>query len=200
MMKLLQSGWAAGLVGALLYLSVTVALVTPSKLVLQSAQAAEAEESHVTGPSWEFINPELDRLVSELAKEKETLTGREKQLNELAARLEAERQEINIVTQAVYRMQTEFDRNVVRVREEEMANLKKLAKVYAAMSPEGAAAILKQMEDEQILKFMVFMKDAETGPVLESLAKLGETDAKRAATLTEKLRTTLFRNAAPKAP
>jgi flagellar motility protein MotE (MotC chaperone) len=68
------------------------------------------------------------------------------------------------------------------------------------MSPEGAAAILKQMEDEQILKFMVFMKDAETGPLLENLAKLGESDAKRAATLTEKLRSTLFRNTAPKTP
>jgi flagellar motility protein MotE (MotC chaperone) len=199
-MKLLQSGWMAMLLGALIYLAVTAALVAPGRLIPQSVHAAEAEQNHVGGPSWDFINPELDRLVSELAKEKVTLAGREKQLNELAARLEAERQEINIVTQAVYRMQTEFDRNVVRVREEEMANLKKLAKVYAAMSPEGAASILKQMEDEQILKFMVFMKDAETGPVLESLAKLGETDAKRAATLTEKLRSTLFRNAAPKTP
>ena len=188
------------LLGALIYLAVTAALVVPGKLMPQSVHAAEAVEYHVAGPSWDFINPELDRLVSELAKEKETLAGREKQLNELASRLEAERQEINIVTQAVYRMQTEFDRNVVRVREEEMANLKKLAKVYAAMSPEGAAAILKQMEDEQILKFMVFMKDAETGPVLEGLAKLSEADAKRAATLTDKLRGTLFRNPAPKTP
>src|SRR5262249_9866509 len=145
-------------------------------------------------------NPELDRLVSELTKEKEALATREKQLNELASRLEAERQEINIVTQAVYRMQAEFDRSVVRVREEETANLKRRGKDDAAMSPEGAAVILKQMDDEQILKFMVFMKDAEAGPVLESLAKLGEADAKRAAALTDKLRTTLYRNPPPKTP
>ena len=77
-------------------------------------------------------------------------------------------------------------------------NLKKLAKVYANMTPEGAAAIMKQMEDDQIAKFMVFMKEGETAPLLEGLSKMGEPEAKRAAAISERLRTAIFRPSAAK--
>ena len=54
------------------------------------------------------------------------------------------------------------------------------------------------MEDDQIVKFMVFMKEGETAPLLESFAKLGPAEAKRAAAISERLRTAIFRNPAPK--
>ena len=53
---------------------------------------------------------------------------------------------------------------------------------------DGAATIFKQMDDTSIVKIMVFMKDQETGPILAAMSKGGETEAKRAADLTEKLR------------
>lgn len=187
------------LVGALVYLGVTAALLGRVPLA-RPAVAADTPSTgyHRPGPAWEFVNPELDRLVAELQQEKEALAQRNQQLQELAARLEAERAELTIVTQAIHRLRTEIEQKVVQVREEEAANLKRLAKIYANMSPEGAAGILKQMEDEPALKFMVFMKDAETGPILEALSKLSEADAKRAATLTDRLRNTMYRSALPK--
>ena len=69
-----------------------------------------------------------------------------------------------------------------------MVNLKKLGKTYSGMEPEGAAAIFKQMDDAAIVKILVFMKEQETGPILAALSKMGETEAKRAGDLTEKLR------------
>jgi len=198
MTKILQSNWVTFLLGSALYLGVTGYLLTAARGSLHAASAPSGETESTSGASWDFFNPEMDRLMTELTKEKKTVAMREEQLNELSTRLEAERAEINIVLQSVQRMQKEFDRNVVRVREEETANLKKLAKVYGAMTPEGAALIMKQMEDDQIVKFMVFMKDGETAPLLESFAKLGETEAKRAAAISERLRTAIYRNAAPK--
>lgn len=197
-MKLLQSGWFAMLAGALLYLGVTVALMARVSLSHTSGQRGGQAGADGTFSSWDMSNPELDRLIEELKKEKESLSQRDVQLKELEARLEAERAEITIVTQAVHRMRLEFEKKYVQVREEETANLKRLAKMYASMSPEGAAAILKQMEDDQALKFMVFMKDAETGALLEVFAKQGETEAKRAALLSDRLRTTAYRSTAPK--
>jgi flagellar motility protein MotE (MotC chaperone) len=197
MKRFFQSSLAAVLLGGLLYLGVTTALVLRVPLVSASPPKAPASYK-VSGPAWDFVNPELDRLVAELREQKAALQKREEQLNELAARLEAERAELNIITQAVYRVRDEFDKKLVQVREEEVANLKRLAKMYASMSPEGAANILKQMEDEQALKFMVFMRDAEAGPILEALARLSEADAKRAAALSDRLRTTTYRNALPK--
>jgi flagellar motility protein MotE (MotC chaperone) len=198
MLRLLQSGWAAMLVGGLSYFAMTAALIAPVHLGRSVPHEVPDEFAFTGGPAWDFVNPELDRLVAELKAEKQALAERQQQLNELAERLDAERVEINVITQAVHRMRTDFDQHLVQVREEEVANLKRLAKVYASMSPEGAAGILKQMEDEQALKFMVFMKDAETGPLLEALAQMGEAEAKRAAVLTDRLRTTTYRSAVPK--
>ena len=198
MSKLLQSSWFTILMGSLVYLGMTGFLLMPGKGLKPPPPHETGVTENTTGPSWDFFNPEVDRLVKELAQEKKALAQREQQLNELSTRLEAERAEITTVTQAVHRMQQEFDRGVLRIREEETANLKKLAKVYATMSPEGAIPILKQMEDEQIVKFMVFMKDGETAPLLEGLARQGEPDAKRAAAISERLRTVLYRNAPPK--
>ena len=71
-------------------------------------------------------------LVAELKKEKEAVGIREQQLNDLALRLQNERTELNQITQKVFQMQREFDTNVVRVREEELPNLKRLVKVYSS--------------------------------------------------------------------
>ena len=95
-------------------------------------------------------------------------------------------------------MQKEFDRNVVRVQEEEVLNLKKLAKVYATMSPAAVTTIFKEMEDDKIVKILAFLKESEAAPILEHLAKMGETEAKRAAALTERFRLSISRNPAVK--
>jgi flagellar motility protein MotE (MotC chaperone) len=198
MIKLLQSNWATLLVGSALYLGVTGYFLTPARVFPNGVSQPTVDGANTKGASWDFFNPEVDRLIDELGKEKKAVVTREEQLNELSTRLEAERAEINIVLQSMHRMQKDFDRTVVRVREEESLNLKKLAKLYASMSPEGAATIIKQMEDDQIVKFLVFMKEGESAPLLESFAKLGDAEAKRAAAISERLRTAVFRNPTPK--
>lgn len=192
MLRLLQSSWVVALVGAAVYGAVTLLLVSRVP-VGRPVRATAKVEAPGPRPSWNFVNPELGQLVTELNQEKEALANRAKQLDELEARLAAERAEISVVTQAVYQMQREFDRNLVRVREEELANLKRLAKTYAIMTPEGAAKILKEMEDDQIVKLMLFMKEKESAPLLETLAQLGEAEVKRVAVISERLRTALFR-------
>ena len=137
---------------------------------------------------WTEINPEVDTLLEELKKEKEELKKKEALLRELEVRLTAERAEINTITQRVHQMQLEFDSHIVRVEEEETANLKKLAKVYANMSPEGASAILNELEDNSIVKILMFMKETESAPLLESLSTLGDMQARRAAGISEQIR------------
>lgn len=197
-MKLLQSGWIAVLTGGLLYLGVTGYLLSTARIVSTAARAPMADEANTRGPAWDFFNPEMDRVMNELLREKKAVAAKEEQLNELSTRLEAERAELNIVLLSVQRTQKEFDRNVLRVHDEETANLKKLAKVYANMTPEGAAVILKQMDDDQIAKILVFMKEPESAPLLETFAKLGEAEAKRAAALSERVRRSIFRPTAAK--
>jgi flagellar motility protein MotE (MotC chaperone) len=187
MLKILQSGWVTALIGGIAYCATTAVLIMSTPMSVTHTEAKEAPRKYA--PSWEFFNPEVDLLVKELKHEKDALAAKAKELSELAARLDAERAELTVVTQAVHRMQAEFDRNVVRVKEEETTNLRRLGKVYSGMTPEGAALILKQMDDDQIVKILLFMKEAETGPLLENFARLSETEAKRAALVSDRLRT-----------
>jgi flagellar motility protein MotE (MotC chaperone) len=142
----------------------------------------------------------MSQLVAELKDEREALRVRASQLDELMARLHAERQEIYAVTQAVYQLRAELDTVVTSVSAEEAVNLKKLAKVYATMSAEGAARILKEMDDSQLVKILALIKESESAPILESLGQGGKDDARRAAMISNRLRLTLSAAKKPATP
>lgn len=203
-MKFLQSSWVVCLIGCATYLGSTLAFLNPKKIQPVYAQEHEEGTPHeheaavLTGPSWEFNNPEVDQIISELRAEKAALADKAKQLAEIETRLKAEERELTVATQAVHRLQAEFDRNVTRIREEETSNLKRLAKLYATMTPEGAANVLRHIDDEQLLKILVVMKESETAPILELMSKPAAEDAKRVAGISERLRLVLQRESSSK--
>lgn len=196
MIQILQSGWMTVVIATLTFLATSAALISKQRFeVPVSAKSAgpahdEMPKPIKPGPSWDYYNPEVDQLVESLKKEREVLLARERELNALAKSIENQKSELNQITQRVFQMQQEFDKNVIRVKEDEVVNLKKLAKMYSTMSPAGAANIFKEMDDEQIVKYMLYMKEAEVGPILEALAleKPQATMSRRAATITNRLR------------
>jgi flagellar motility protein MotE (MotC chaperone) len=189
MKKLLTSTWMIVLLSGVVYLGATVAFwKTPVVHAREIPDESKTAQAVTTGPSWEFTNPEADQLMAEIKAEKKSLEKKESDLNDLSVRLQSERAELNLVTQSVQSMQSNFDENVLHIKDDETINLKKLGKVYAAMSPEGAAAIFAELDDAAIVKIMMFMKEAETGAILDSLAKKSEPSAKRAAALSERIR------------
>ncbi len=194
MIKLLQSKWLCALLGAVIYLGSTVALWKSPKIAPRVTAAAAAKAVDAPKPSWEFHSTEADELITDLLTQKQAQTERAHKLDELEARLKAERQEIATVVESVKQQQDEFDRSVVRVHEEEIVNLKRLAKIYSGMSPEGAVSILREMKDDDVVKIFAFMKDGETAPILESLAHQGQAEAKRAAQISDRLKVCLSRN------
>lgn len=189
-MKILQNPLVSSLLGLLLYVVVTVAVwKTPARAVeSEPAQDEIVAKARAATPSWEFKSQEADMLIAELKTEKEGLAKREKDLKDLEERLKVERMELNVVTQAVYQLQKQVEANIVRINAEEATNLKKLSRTYAAMSPEGAAPIMKELEENTATKILALMKETESAPILEAMSKLGADEAKRVATLTERLR------------
>ena len=195
MIRILQSSWLSALIGCVLYLATTAALLSPSKFPAPVRAAEKATVGAIMTPddepSWRFHNPEFTQWVEEIKRERDALKIREQQLNELQTRLEAERQEILTVTQTVHQLQAEFDNNVVRLKAQEMDNLKRQAKVISAMSPEGAAAMINEMPDDEVVRLLFTMKTDEASLILDTLSKMGKPQAKRAATVTERMRRTL---------
>ena len=194
MIKLLTSPWFSAPLGAVLYLaSMLLFWKTPQPVM----PARDPSASASSGPSWEFKSPEADQLMNELKSEKGALALRKQQLDELAARLDAQRQELAAATLAVRQMQAQFDQSVVRLQEEEIPNLKKLGKVYASMTPAGAAAVMSQLDDSVNVKVLLFMKESETAAILDTMAKKGPAEAKRAAAISEHVRLSIAHKALP---
>jgi flagellar motility protein MotE (MotC chaperone) len=173
--------------GGLSFLFTVFALVQ-KPLAASTHHEEDRDEVEVAEGFWKQHNPEVDQMVQELRQEKLDLNKREAELRKLAAQLQAEREAINQVTQRVAQMQMEFDQNIVRVKDDEGANLKKLVKLYSAMSPEGVAAIFKEMDEQTVVKLMSLMKEEQVAGLLDSMAKEGDAQAKKAAAISEALR------------
>jgi flagellar motility protein MotE (MotC chaperone) len=192
MIRLLQKPWMISVVGALAYLGTTFVLLRPERLeAARKAQESPAEMMSSLDPSWNFRNPELEQLIAELRREKEAVKLKEQQLQAFEARLQTERNELTLITQSVFRLQREFDQNVIRLKEEEAVNYKKLAKLHAAMSPDGAAGLFREMPDEEVVKIFFYMKVDEVSQILEAFGRLGKAETKRATILTERMRRTI---------
>lgn len=186
-MKFLQSKLFAAFLGSSLFM-LTTALLTIGGLAPPNAERETPIAELAAGPSWSFFNPELDQFVAELQAEKDAAAAKQQQLNELAARLRAERAELDEALKAIKKIQAQVDRDVFRIKEDEAGNLKKLAKMYAAMEPASAARILRELDDAVIVKSLALMKEPEAALVLEAFSKLGDAQTQRAAALAEHLR------------
>ncbi len=185
MTKLLAQRWISAALGALVYCLATILFwhkpdLPPPQHLLRP--------DRMHGPSWNFNNPEADQLVTELKLERKAVQEREQQLDDLAMRLNTERSELGQVIQSVRELQTNFDKAVLNVNDQETGNLKKLAKVYAAMSPDTAASVLEQLDNQAVVKVLIFLKSEETAAILEAIAKKGEAAARRAAQISEQIR------------
>jgi flagellar motility protein MotE (MotC chaperone) len=192
MIRILQSSWMNALIGGLVYLGLTAGLITPAQFEgARPIHATTTERSANDDPSWKFRNPELDQWIAEIKREKEALALREQQLEDFQLRLETERKELTTITQMVSQLQAEFDKNVVRINDQEAENLKRQAKLLATMSPESAAGMLKEMPEDDAVKILFTMKTDLASTLLEAMIQMGKPEARRAASLTERLRRVL---------
>jgi septal ring factor EnvC (AmiA/AmiB activator) len=201
-MKILSSSWVVMLLGGLLYLGTTSAVLLANKssfkpppLVVSATNRAPA---NVRGPSWEFFNPDLEDMVKELKERQNGLDTREKELDVYAARLKSEKEEISQITRHIEEMRKNLDDNIITIRQDEQSNLKKLAKNYGQMDPAAAAQVMGGLDDITLVKVLMFMKDAQSAPILTQIAGRGDAAAKRMAQVSERLRLTQL--AKPKTP
>ena len=187
MKRLLQSSWLVSLTGCITYLATTAVVLSSAKFE-GPAPDEETVMSANDDPSWKFRNPEFEQWVLDLKSEKTALEARKLQLNEWETRLQAEHQELSIVTQRIAQIQMDFEKDVVRLRDEQIKNFKRQAKAMADITPASAAAMLLQMSDDDAARMPSVMKDDQIPLLLETLSKMGSAQTKRAAAITDRMR------------
>jgi flagellar motility protein MotE (MotC chaperone) len=92
------------------------------------------------------------------------------------------------VTQLVARLRDDIDKQVIRIQDDEIINVKRLAKTYAGMDPSSAAKVFAELDEKLVVKIMSQMKDDQNAAILDALAKTNAQGAKLAAALSDKLR------------
>lgn len=199
-MKLLANPLVSSLAGGILFLAVWTAMLLrgyrPPPLPAPVEEAIEGlpggppatTDPKNPPPSWSYFNPDVEYLVKELKEQRRVLTAKESDLRELEARLAAERSELSSVTQHVAGLQAEINAMILRVKEDEQANMKRLAKMYSGMDPASAAKVLGELEVDISAKILFLMKDDQASAVLDALPKANAEGVKRAADITKRLR------------
>jgi flagellar motility protein MotE (MotC chaperone) len=194
------------LIGGLLYLAVTAALIVkgykpPAPPPAKAAKVVEkdgvsgaplagktADELNGMTRSWNYYNEDVEFLITYLKETSNLFRIRQKDLDELGQRLAAERAELASVTQSVARLRDDIDKQVIRIQDDEIINVKRLAKTYAGMEPSSAAKVFAELDEKLVVKVMSQMKDDQNAAILDALAKTNAQGAKLAAALSDKLR------------
>jgi len=165
---------------------------TSEKIIAKSvaAKAAAATTNKIDKP-WDFWTIEMENLAADLKEEKLRLKQREDALTAREARVAVEQQELEKTRKQIENLRGAIDLRLIEVTEGEMANLKRLAQSYSALSARSTVAIFKEMDDTTCVKLLAMMKPETVAVVLEEMTRQAASDptlAKRAATLSEKLR------------
>ena len=150
-------------------------------------QKQEAQRAH----GWDFWTIQMENLASELKEEKARLHKRSDDMDRDKARLDAERKELDRLRTDIQAMRQEIDDRVIMIKADESKNLKTLAQTYTDLTPAGAVAIIRELDDATAVKILSLMKPDAVGSIFEAMTTTASPDgtlSRRAAALSEKLR------------
>lgn len=140
---------------------------------------------------WNFQSEEIEKLAKDLRDERTALDVRSKDLDATEKRIAAEKEELLRLRGDLEQMRDEITKSVPVLQTSEAANVKSLAKVYAAMKPSEAVAVLSGLDDGSIVKMLGTMKADVVGQLFAEMARTTGPDgpmAPRASKLSEQLR------------
>lgn len=140
---------------------------------------------------WDFWTIEIDNLASELKEEKARMRKQADALDQRAARVAADQAELAKLRATIEQMRRELGDRVIEIKADEAKNLRTLSQTYGNLTPKAAVVIIKELDDTTVVKILSLMKPDVVAPIFEEMSTAAGSDgplAKRAATLSEKLR------------
>jgi flagellar motility protein MotE (MotC chaperone) len=165
----------------------------PSAEEVAAQEAAAAAAAAPPPVIWSFKTAAVDELIAELKNERQSLMEEQKDLAALSSQVTAERQEVERVKAEVAKMRQELDARVVEVAENERDNLKKLVQTYMVMPAPSAVLILRELDEDTVVKILSNMKADRVALILGEMARVvdkssDEPPSRRAARISDKLR------------
>ena len=192
-MKMLTSNWGIAIIGMLMNIGTTLMMLLPAIGAMQDTVAEIPGKTSMAARMWGFKTEAVDELIKELQTERDKLDAEQKGVLAVQSQNTADREELEKVRAEIKAMRAEIDEKVIEIQEQELKNLKTLAQTYSAMNPSAVVAIFRELDENMSVKVLSFMKADRVGPILGEMSKgvdaaSGESMAKRAARITDKLR------------
>jgi flagellar motility protein MotE (MotC chaperone) len=194
-MNFLTSPMGLAVLGALLHFGTLTAMLMPALSLLQPPPPPESapEKTQLPDRMWNFKTQAVDEMIAELKKTRANLDQEAKEAAILKTQIAAERAELEKVQKGIVAMREELEKRIIEVQEPELKNLKTLANTYSTMKPPAAVAILREMDENTVVKMLSLMKADQVAPILGEMPKAPdrpgeETMARRAARISDKLR------------
>ena len=193
MISKLQSPLVAAVAGLVLSTALGVYLIWRSgeTLLAQAVIPAEAPVEVETSRGWDFWTIEMENLSNELRGERERQRKMAEELEQRAARVAADEQELAKVRTELEAIRSDLSSKIVELTVEETRNLKALAQTYSNLTPRAAVAIFRELDDVMAVKILSLMKPDIVGPIFEEMSRTPGDDgtlAARAAELSNRLR------------
>jgi flagellar motility protein MotE (MotC chaperone) len=129
-----------------------------------AAEAAAAPEPEVEDP-FDYTDEEVD-VLQQLAKRREELDLRARQLDEREALIQAAEQRMEQKMAELKALQATVEDLLKARSEEEEAELKSLVKMYENMKPKAAAKVLEEMDMDVLLDVVDRMNERKVAPIL----------------------------------
>ena len=146
----------------------------------EKTTAAQKERGLPDLPARAFSDAEIDVLQS-LAKRREELDARERELAQRQALLDAAGQEIDQKVAELGNLRKEIETLLGQQQTVQEDRIKSLVKIYEGMKPKEAARIFDTLEMDVLLAVIGQMSERKTAPVFASM------DPEKARVLTIKL-------------
>ena len=154
----------------------------------RTARAAAAAAERPAKP-WDFWTLEIENLASELKDRNAAVAAREQALKIREERLAVEQEALNKTRQQIEALRVDISGKMTELGEDEIKNLKTLAKTYSAIAPKAVVNILHEMDETTVVKILSQMKSDVVSPILEAMGNTSDPALRKlAARLSDKLR------------
>lgn len=171
MKKLLESNLALVTIGSLLYLAVTFGIIMASVGTLKKMKPTQVDPNYIEpvleGPSWVYVNPDLDELILELKARKEHIKRKEEELKLWELQIHKEMANLRSITNWVQSFQMDLEESANTLTDTEESNIKRLLDLFKSLQPAQTALILEPMTDEKIAKIFRLLKPTDVGPIVQ---------------------------------
>ena len=169
---------------------VNILSVVPIKM----SPTAKAEAVHKQFVYWNFHTTEINKMIKDLADQRDVLQKKQAELASQEASLASERKENERLRDEITRSRKELSDYIVEIKAGENARLQEQVGILVNMNPDSIVAIFNEKNDTEAVKLMAQMKPDFVAQILEAMmaqpAKpdVAVTPQKRAATLLDMLK------------